>query len=274
MEILRHDFDYDSFMEAPADPDRPALLMLDYDGTLAPFVQKRDEAVPYEGVRERVHEIAVTPGNRVVIISGRPTAEVQALLGLPESPIEYWGAHGWERLLPNGVTESYPLGNAEREHLTDAALQATSAIGSDEDALEIKPTSVAVHWRGLPEEDARQRREMIEQIWRPLTAGAELELHTFDGGIELRAQGRNKGDAVRTLLSDAPPETVVAYLGDDQTDEDAFQALRELPRFTHRACVLVRPELRDSAADLWLHPPDELLQWLDRWMERTRHDGS
>jgi trehalose-phosphatase len=273
MEILNTDFDEASFQRALGEPNRPALLLLDYDGTLAPFVEKRDEAVPYEGIRERLNEISGVEGNRVVIVSGRPIEEVRDLLALPQAPLEYWGAHGWERMLPNGVKESYPLGNAERENLTDAGMQATGIVGKAEDRLEVKPTSVAVHWRGMPKEDAETLRVEVQAVWEPLTVASDLELHPFDGGLELRATGRNKGDAVDTLLQDLDPATVVAYLGDDRTDEDAFRALQQHGGFAHRVSVLVRPEKRDTAADLWLQPPDELLQWLDRWLERTRGDG-
>jgi trehalose-6-phosphatase len=75
-------------------------------------------------------------------------------------------------------------------------------------------------------------------------AGAPLltpmELLEFDGGIEMRMPGRDKGDAVRTILDEIGPEAPVAYLGDDATDERAFLALG-----TRGLSVLVRPESRN-----------------------------
>jgi trehalose-6-phosphatase len=53
----------------------------------------------------------------------------------------------------------------------------------------------------------------------------------------------------------------VAYLGDDRTDEDAFKALAG-----RGLAVLVREELRPTAAAVWLRPPVELLDFLQRWM--------
>ena len=52
----------------------------------------------------------------------------------------------------------------------------------------------------------------------------------------------------------------MAYLGDDLTDEDAFRAVA-----TRGLGILVRQELRKTAAVAWLRPPEELLDFLHRW---------
>ena len=65
---------------------------------------------------------------------------------------------------------------------------------------------------------------------------------------------------MKAVLSETPEGSAVAYLGDDITDEDAFRAVK--PRGLG---VLVRPELRETAADIWIRPPDELLSFLRHW---------
>ena len=52
-----------------------------------------------------------------------------------------------------------------------------------------------------------------------------LEYRPFNGGVELRALGRHKGSAILELLADMAPETLPVFLGDDDTDEDAFRAI-------------------------------------------------
>jgi trehalose-phosphatase len=89
-----------------------------------------------------------------------------------------------------------------------------------------------------------------------------LVWHDFDGGIELRVPGRHKGFVVDAVLSEMGRETAAAYLGDDSTDEDAFKAIRG-----RGIGVLVRPQYRATAADFWLKPPEELLEFLERWHE-------
>jgi trehalose-phosphatase len=82
----------------------------------------------------------------------------------------------------------------------------------------------------------------------------------FEGGIELRASGHTKANAVHAVLAETNEDCAVAYLGDDVTDEDAFRAVK--PR---GLAVLVRPELRKTAADVWLKPPHELASFLQMW---------
>jgi trehalose-6-phosphatase len=86
----------------------------------------------------------------------------------------------------------------------------------------------------------------------------------FDGGLEIRVAGPGKGDAVRVILKEAGPGAAVAYLGDDQTDEDAFRALKG-----NGLTALVRPQSRPTGADVWLQPPHELLQFLQEWLRAS-----
>ncbi|HDZ13016.1 MAG TPA: hypothetical protein ENH53_12490 [Bacteroidetes bacterium] len=63
-------------------PPEKWLLMLDYDGTLAPFRIEREQAVPYSGVREILNRLILSKQTQVVIISGRAIADLIPLLGL------------------------------------------------------------------------------------------------------------------------------------------------------------------------------------------------
>jgi trehalose-6-phosphatase len=83
--------------------------------------------------------------------------------------------------------------------------------------------------------------------------------------MELCASGHDKGDAVRTLVAKSGSEAVIAFLGDDHADEDAFRAIPD-----NGAAVLVSHALRPTAADLWLQPPGELLTFLRRWRAARR----
>jgi trehalose-6-phosphatase len=94
-----------------------------------------------------------------------------------------------------------------------------------------------------------------------LASDYRLALLAFDGGLELRAPGKNKGDAVNAILAETGPGVPAAYLGDDQTDEDAFRAIKG-----KGLAILVRPELRPTLADVWLRPPDELGRFLRDWL--------
>jgi trehalose 6-phosphate phosphatase len=137
-----------------------------------------------------------------------------------------------------------------------------------ENQTEIKPGGVAVHWRGLDPAKAEKLAKEIPRLWKPLLDRAPLRLLEFDGGLEIRVAGPGKGDAVRAILKEAGPGAAVAYLGDDQTDEDAFHALKGIG-----LTVLVRPQSRPTAADVWLQPPRELLQFLQEWLRASGGQG-
>lgn len=256
MKILKPRYRPDTFFPLLAEAPARALL-LDYDGTLAPFRLERDEAVPYPGVREALDALIEAGHTRTAVISGRATQDLLPLLGLRHTP-EIWGTHGWERLGADGRYRVASLPPAALEALE--ALVARLGKAGLEGRWERKPASVALHWRGLPEAAAGEMREEMVSFWEGLADRSRLALKPFDGGIELSVVGRDKGFAVRTILEELGSDAVVAYLGDDLTDEDAFAALGE-----SGLSVLVRGELRETAADWWLEPPGELLNFLERW---------
>jgi trehalose-phosphatase len=244
------------FQQAECAPAR--VLMLDYDGTLAPFQVRPELATPYFGVEALLNDIMAAQRSRVVIVTGRPLGDLVPLLNLRRRP-ELWGAHGWERLLPDGRADSARPAPDARRQLREGARRARRLAHAGA-RVESKPASVAVHWRGTPPPAAVEIREAVPQMWGPLATGGAVELLPFECGAELRARGRNKGHAVKAVLSETPGEAAVAYLGDDVTDEDAFSAVK--PR---GLAVLVRPELRETTADAWIRPPGELLAFLRRW---------
>lgn len=235
-----------------------ACLMLDYDGTLAPFHVNPARAQPYAGVRAVLDRMQSGGHTRVVIISGRWSRDLLPLLGLERRP-EIWGSHGWERLCPDGSFES--------AHVAPDALRRLVEVDEWSDEIEalggrceFKPAGVAIHWRGNTPARISAIRDLVAARWATPALQSALEWHDFDGGIELRIPGRTKGFAVDAVLAGLAPGAASAYLGDDVTDEDAFRAIggRGLG-------ILVRNEPRQTAARHRLSPPDELLEFLHRW---------
>lgn len=249
------------FWSALAISERSCLL-LDYDGTLAPFHVEREKAVPYSGVSEVLADLIANHHTRVVIISGRAAQDLPPLLGLPALP-EIWGCHGLERLSRDGSYAPPVLPDDVRNALT-AARHDIDALGLA-DYIEVKPGGLALHWRGLDRETVEQLRSEVLPRWSTIADNSRLGLRSFDGGLELRCELITKADAVAQVLAVEPPESCAAYLGDDFTDEDAFGAIAG-----RGLGVLVRSELRDSLATAWLVPPDELLAFLNQWNEACR----
>lgn len=245
----------DSLREASA-----AVLMLDYDGTLAPFREERDKATPYEGLRPLLRRLMNETDTRLAIVTGRAVADLLPLLDMWPAP-EIYGTHGWEHLALGEKTPKLATLAPEQREALDRAQRWIESNGHAARS-EHKPASVTLHWRDADPDRADALERSARAAWEPLAAGNAMELHGFDGGLELRATGRDKGDAVRDLLQGAPSGTAAAYLGDDLTDEDAFGALPG-----DALAVLVRPQWRPSRATAWLRPPEELFRFLETWIE-------
>jgi trehalose-phosphatase len=235
------------------------VLLLDYDGTLAPFVQDRGNAFPYADVPQLLEQIMKIPGTRLVLITGRAAHDVPRLLRINPAP-EVWGTHGLERVHPDGRYEVPEIG-VELLDCLERAVMELESLGLRQ-VTETKPGAVAVHWRWLPSNKLEEVKAIAYRVLSGGTRNPAFKLELFDGGLELRIRGRNKGDAVRTILSEIDADVPVAYLGDDITDEDAFRALSG-----RGLSVLVTPKYRFSAAQKWLKPPDELIRFLRDWVE-------
>lgn len=263
---------FQPFFKALARAPRAALL-LDYDGTLAPFCIDPQRTVPWPGILDLLEDIMAQGRTRVLIVSGRCSKDLVPLLGLKQMP-EIWGSHGWEHRFLDGRIEMPSPPEKLLLHLAQADAWA-EGLGQCGARAERKPASLALHWRGLSIPAQQRIKTMIQDYWEKVARDNGLELHPFNGGMEFRIPGRHKGHVVTTILKEMP-DTVLAYLGDDQTDEDAFQALRG-----HGLGVLVRSEFCQTAAESWLKPPNELLAFLEQWLavqktktKNTNHRGS
>jgi trehalose 6-phosphate phosphatase len=243
-----------------------SLLMLDYDGTIAPFRKNRAQAFPYPGFSLLLQEIVCTGRTRVVVISGRDANEIVPLLDIEPRP-EIWGLHGLQRLKPDGSIELLPLDEPTIEALE--AAENWLLYQQLQQTAEFKTGSIAVHWRGLGECETEALRGRVLLGWKPIAKRTHLHLMEFDGGIEIRAREADKGDAVRTIMSEMDPDTAAAFLGDDVTDEHAFEAMNG-----RGLSILVRPRYRTTtAAQLWLKPPFEVFDLLVQWLHACQGHG-
>lgn len=257
MRILNPDIDLDIFNRRLKEASQ-RILLLDYDGTLAPFNKDPKEAYPYPGIVETLNCILKRADTRMVLISGRAIKDLLPLINLDRQP-EIWGAHGMERLLTDNTYETAQVGEKALKGLVTGE-ELVESLGFRE-RKEKKHGSLALHWRGLDEDRIHAIKELVCPQWSLIAKDYGLNLMDFDGGIELRVSVLNKGDAVSKILKDVKKGFVGAYLGDDITDEDAFKAIKG-----NGIGVLVRGELRPTYADLWIQPPEELMAFLHNWL--------
>jgi len=243
------------------------LLLLDYDGTLADFRINRFDARPWAGIRELLTVIQKDNRTRLIVITGRPAGEINPMLHLPE-PVEVWGLHGAERLFTDGtreMQEAPPEACAKLDELREQLRR--YAFGG---LFEDKPNAVVMHWRGHPARQAKHIREKTLAVFEPAAEVSGLSLLEFEAGVELRV-GRDKGGAVDAIVEQADSDTPVVYVGDDLTDESAFLAINRLPN--PHLSVLMRRTWRQTAAEVWLQPPDGLRWFLREWEKAVIRPG-
>lgn len=241
---------------------RQRLLIVDYDGTLAPFTSERSQAFPYAGVRELLGEISGNCNTRLVVVTGRSASDIPSLLELKVRP-EIWGVYGLERLHTDGRLEIGFLPSHGLRAI--AAAEAWLADFGIDDRIDLKTGAIAVHLRGLPEKQVQKIRGECHSKFAQLACAANLTLSEFDGGLELRLRGCDKEHAVNAVLAEVGDDVPMAFLGDDVSDESAFRAIRGrgLP-------ILVRPAFRPTAAEIWLKPPEQLTEFFENWILACR----
>jgi trehalose 6-phosphate phosphatase len=228
-----------------ADPAE-AGLFLDFDGVLAPIVERPEDAVPPPETRAELERL-VARYALVAVVSGRASEDVRARLGV--DGLVCVGSHGLE-LEPQ----------AERWRRTLAAFAADAPWPPEE--IEVKGLAVAFHFRGRDDE-----REAVRVLDRVAESAREDGLVARYGRKILEVLppvGSHKGTAVRHLLEEHRLRHALAA-GDDTTDIDSFAALDDLDLAVRVAVTSAEaPALLVEAADLVVGSTEEFLALLRR----------
>jgi trehalose 6-phosphate phosphatase len=242
---------------------RTPAVFLDYDGTLTPIVDRPEDAVISAGMREAVRGLAARCP--VCVVSGRDRPVVQQLMGVDDLIVA--GSHGFDIWSPAGGELHREEGEDFRELLEDVEARLQHELGPIEGAfVEPKKSSVAAHYR-LVSEDERPR---VGQVVEEILADHPGELKVTPGKMVYEVQPNidwDKGKAVLYLLGalDLDRDDVApVYLGDDITDEHAFEALsgKGIGVFVGRADD---PETagRTTSADYALRTFEEVERFMD-----------
>jgi trehalose 6-phosphate phosphatase len=191
---------------------RPLLLASDYDGVLSRLVGDPSAAVPEPGVAEALARLAAVDGVTVAMVSGRGVRDLQSTSGFT-GDLRWVGSHGAE--LDGPLT-------GELADRRDALVRRLDpAVGRVPGArLEVKPASVAVHVREVP--DRLAAVALLEDV--DALADPSLTKKPGKEVLELAVTDADKGTALRRLRAETGAAGAL-YLGDDVTDEDGFRAL-------------------------------------------------
>lgn len=236
-----------------ANPARAAILF-DIDGTLAPIVRHASDAAVPESTRGLLIEISRRYGT-VGAISGRAAVDARQIVGI--GSISYVGNHGCELLAAGAVDvvldpEVAPWIARVKKFAGEAnstGIQKLRVRSEDKGPIQ------AFHWRGAPDEEAAHAalREVADNACE-----AGFEIHWGRKVLEIRPPlAIDKGRGITGLLRGGDAVTGL-YVGDDETDVDAFRGLREVLS-DGAVCVGVRsdetPARLEREADLMVDGP-------------------
>ena len=220
-------------------------MLLDIDGTLAPIVERPEDAVVPEETRNEVERLAGSYA-LVACISGRPAADARRMVGL--DGIEYVGVHGLEG--HPGVPEYTP----QLERLVESAdwpWRVETKAG----------VTAAFHYREVSDEEAAQAVERVAETAEALGLAVQRGRKVVEVKPPIHA---DKGTAARALLEERGIRRAL-YAGDDTTDLDAFRGLDEADLDVAVKVAVGSPEMNPrllTEADLVVDGPGELLYLL------------
>ena len=243
---------------------RRPMVFLDFDGTLSDIVENPASATLLDGGAEALRALAAQCA--VGVISGRDLADVRDRVDV--DGLWFAGSHGFELVAPDGSHHQ----NAAATTVVSALAHAATRLAEDLSDIpgilvEDKRFAVAVHYRNV----ALEHVDHVIAAVRRLGRSEGLQVTTGRKVIELRPNvDWDKGQTLHWMLDHiadgdgmANPETVLPiYIGDDITDEDAFDAVR----FDGLGIMVRHDEARDrlSAASFSLESPSAVIEFIRR----------
>jgi trehalose-phosphatase len=262
-----------SLPSALTDDDLPRLLegrapavFLDYDGTLTPIVARPELALLPDTTRAVLEALAAR--TTVGIISGRDLDDVRSMVGGDER-LWYAGSHGFDIASPEGWRRDIEAGRAVLPALDAAEARLRATVGDVTEAwVERKRFAIAVHYRQTPDDEVPRLEALVADV------GAASDDLRMAGGkkiFELRpAIAWDKGRALHHIMTAAgiePTTSLAVYVGDDVTDEDAFDAIRGIG-----VGVVVGTEDRATAARYRLDDTDQVRDLLQLLLDHLEGD--
>jgi trehalose 6-phosphate synthase/phosphatase len=199
------------------------IVLLDYDGTLVPFVEKPNKAKPDPELLDILGALAANGGNEIVIVSGRDRDTLDRWLG--DSKLALIAEHGVWLKERNGPWETIEPLRAEWKEQMRPVLEwyEDRTPGS---FIEEKDFSLVWHYRKADPKLAPLRARELKDALMQLTANLNLGVLEGNKVIEIKSIGIDKGRAALKWLSRRSWDFIMA-IGDDRTDEDVFAVLPE-----------------------------------------------
>ena len=238
--------------------EKRVQLFLDYDGTLVPIARTPDQAQPDIALLELLSQLAGVSQIQTTILSGRPLFSLQAMLPIPGLILA--GIYGAEIQTPDNAVltriETTPI-RPTIEKIKSIWMHLVA--GKNGFLVEDKGLAVALHARFATQQDAdavlARAQEQVSEIVNAKHF-RQLGGHRF---LEIAPACANKGQTVDWMIEHFKfDDALLVYFGDDDKDEEAFQAIRRRGGYP----IGVGARRGDTHALERLASPSEVRDWL------------
>lgn len=227
--------EYFSRQGEPVLPDNPKLfdklkgrrpvIFLDYDGTLTPIVKRPEDAVLSDEMRKTLEELAEE--FKVAVVTGRDKEDVESLVGIEK--LIYAGSHGYIITGPDEMLMEHPDSKKIIPKLDQIEKEVVQALKDTTEGTQVdrKRYAIGIHYRNARKEDRDVVFRVVDDMLRKHPGHKKGEGKMI---VEIKPDTDwHKGKAVEWILEAldlADNEDVMPlYIGDDITDEDAFETL-------------------------------------------------
>jgi trehalose 6-phosphate synthase/phosphatase len=202
---------------------RRRCILLDYDGTLAPFQKLPSLAVPGDELLHLLEELSKDEANEIVVISGRDNDILEKWMG--HLRLTLVAEHGAFIRYKNEAWEQQVSQSNEWKEEIRPLLQlfVTRCAGS---FIEEKKNTLAWHYRNTDPDLGFVRSRELRSSLLQLTTNTALQVIDGNRVIEVRLIGVDKGATTLKILQRYNPDFSLC-LGDDTTDEDMFRILKD-----------------------------------------------
>lgn len=235
------------------------LLCLDFDGTLVSFKNDPNDVKIPPHIQSLIEQFRSKKKYDVVIITGRTLKDIKDKISI--GGINIAAVHGLHIEFSDGNQVVVDQAKSITSELNKIKKETDEVFANEKGVhVEDKKYTIAFHYRMASKENATSFKEQFIQIAKKYDTEDSIQILKGDKVIEVRPLGWNKGSAVHYLLQNIPHESSFypLYIGDDTTDEDAFQYIDDMG-----LTIFVKNDSRlETHASYYVNDPEEVVSFL------------
>ena len=254
-------FDNLSYVKERIENSKNIMLFLDYDGTLADFNKDSMKALPSEEIKQLLKTLIEKPEIKPIIVTGRNKERIRKLLDL--KGLEYVCSHGFEMDYSDFELN---ISDDDKKTINDIFRHVKEEFSDKIKDMNMKG-DIGINFNYRPYNgDCREIKRKFIEIVKRYDVNKRLRIMKLSKAINVIPKSWNKGKAVEFILEKHTTKgTLPFFFGDDFTDEDAFNVLKD----TGITIYVKNDEKRESKAEFFVNNPDEVLRALETLFNKT-----